>query len=92
MKTSKGTPATFTIVNASNLGAVGTAEDQTAGCYIPMSTSGEKIVNAPVSVAGITYFSTNRPAAVSTDSCSANLGVAKVYSAPLFVELPPRKH
>jgi len=84
MNTSKGTPATFTTVNASNLGAVGTVEDQTAGCYIPMSTSGEKIVNAPVSMAGITYFSTNRPAAVSTNSCSANLGVAKVYSAPLF--------
>lgn len=87
LRTAKGTPATFTTVNAGDLGAVGTGEDQAAGCYIPMSTSGEKIVNAPVSVGGITYFSTNQPAAVSTNSCSANLGVAKVYSAPLFCKV-----
>lgn len=82
--TTKGTPAMFTTVIASSLGAVGTTESKTAGCYLPMSTSGEKIVNAPVTVGGITYFSTNRPAPVSTSSCSSNLGIAKVYSAPLF--------
>ncbi|MGH6637568.1 MAG: pilus assembly protein, partial [Polaromonas sp.] len=84
VRTIKGTPSTFTAITASDLGAVGTAESQAAGCYIPMSTSGEKIVNAPVSVGGITYFSTNRPSAPAANSCSANLGVAKVYSAPLF--------
>lgn len=84
VRTIKGTPSTFTAITASDLGAVGTAESQAAGCYIPMSTSGEKIVNAPVSVGGITYFSTNKPSAPAANSCSANLGVAKVYSAPLF--------
>lgn len=83
--TGKGTPAsTPAAITSSSLGLVGSAESLTNGCYIPMSTTGEKIVNAPVSVGGITYFSTNQPAPVSTASCSANLGIAKVYSAPLF--------
>lgn len=84
LRTVKGTPSTFTAITASDLGAVGTTESQAAGCYIPMSTSGEKIVNAPVSVGGITYFSTNKPSTPAAASCSANLGAAKVYSAPLF--------
>lgn len=87
-KTSKGTPPTaFTPITSANLGTVGTSEDQVAGCNIPMSTNGEKIVNAPTSIAGITYFGTNRPS-VSTNSCTvSNLGVAKVYSAPLFCQV-----
>jgi type IV pilus assembly protein PilY1 len=84
LRPTKGAPTTFTPVTASSLGAAGTTESQAAGCYIPMSTSGEKIVNAPVTVGGITYFSSNQPAPVSTNSCSSNLGIAKVYSAPLF--------
>ena len=84
LQVSKGTPGTFAAITASELGTVGTNESQAKGCYIAMSTSGEKIVNAPVSVGGITYFSTNKPSAPSANSCSSNLGVAKVYSAPLF--------
>jgi type IV pilus assembly protein PilY1 len=84
-QTTKGTHSpSFTPITQGNLGQVGTTQDQTAGCYIPMSTSGEKIVNAPVSVGGVTYFSTNKPSAPAANSCSSNLGVAKVYSAPLF--------
>lgn len=84
-RTGKGTPLiALTAITPSLLGTVGLAGDQTAGCKILMSTSGEKIVNAPVSVGGITYFSTNKPSAPSANSCSSNLGVAKVYSAPLF--------
>ncbi len=83
--TTKGTPASaFTAITSADLGTVGSSEAMTAGCQIPMSTSGEKIVNAPVSVGGITCFSTNTPAPVAANSCSANLGIAKVYSAPLF--------
>ncbi|MES2979930.1 MAG: PilC/PilY family type IV pilus protein [Pseudomonadota bacterium] len=82
-RAAKGTPTTFTTLTSASLGLVGSAESVASGCYIPMSTSGEKIVNAPVSVGGITYFSTNQPTS-TTNSCSANLGVAKVYSAPLF--------
>lgn len=39
--------------------------------------AGEKAVNAPLTVAGYTYLGTNQPAA--SDSCSANLGVARGY-------------
>lgn len=84
-KMSKGTPSTFTAITAASLGIVGTTENQSAGCKIPMSTNGEKIVNAPTSIAGITYFSTNQPS-VSTAACSDSLGIAKVYSAPLLCQ------
>lgn len=81
----KGTPTTaFTAITATDLGTVGSTGSTALGCQIPMSTGGEKIVNAPVSVGGITYFSTNMPTPASTTACTANLGIAKVYSAPLF--------
>lgn len=86
--TSKGTPASFTAIQASSLGLIGAENDKTAGCYLPMSTAGEKIVNAPVTVAGITYFGTNRPKPSSETTCSANLGEAKVYGVPLFCKAP----
>lgn len=79
----KGTPASFTSITASDLGTVGSTQNQDKGCQIPMSLGGEKIVNAPTTVGGITYFSTNQPSP-SSNVCSANLGIAKVYSAPLF--------
>lgn len=58
------------------------------GCYIPMNGAvGEKIVNAPTTVAGVTYFSSNTPARsvrTSTNLCAVDrLGEARVYSAPL---------
>ena len=85
-RTGKGTPSTtFTPITSASLGTVGSTDDQTAGCQILMNPNGEKIVNAPTSIAGMTYFSTNRPA-VLMNSCSANLGITKVYSAPLFCQ------
>lgn len=81
----KGTPLIApSIITRSTLGQVGTTANKDAGCFINMSTSGEKIVNAPVSVGGITYFGTNQPNSASTQACTANLGLSKVYSAPLF--------
>jgi type IV pilus assembly protein PilY1 len=56
------------------------------GCYAALAT-GEKVVNAPSTIAGRTYFSTNQPQA-STNSCSANLGLAKSYATPLICKLP----
>lgn len=41
---------------------------------------GEKGVNAPVSVAGKTYFGTNYPDIPDGDSCSADLGIARAYT------------
>lgn len=83
----KGTLTDFTAVTPSNLGVVGTAANMTNGCYIPMNTAGEKVVNAPLSFRGVTYFGTNRPTP-SGSICSANLGEAKTYSVPQFCRAP----
>lgn len=40
---------------------------------------GEKGVNAPLVVAGKVFFATNQPDVPDTDSCSANLGIARAY-------------
>lgn len=48
------------------------------GYYISLA-SGEKAVNAPLVAAGYAYIGTNQPATASTNSCTANLGIAKGY-------------
>ena len=83
-KVTKGTTSTFSAITPSSLGRAGSTDDLTAWCYIPMSTAGEKVINAPITVGGLTYFSTNKPKAPDAGTCSANLGDARVYSAPLF--------
>lgn len=80
----KGGSSTFAPITPSNLGLVGSNQSVVAGCYISMAT-GEKIVNAPATTGGITYFGTNKPA-TSSASCTANLGVATIYAAPLFCQ------
>jgi len=58
------------------------------GCYVALD-QGEKVVNAAASIGGLTYFGTNRPSsAASANTCSANLGIAKTYSMPLFCVAP----
>jgi hypothetical protein len=59
------------------------------GCYINLATNGEKTVNAPFTIAGATYFGTNRPKPANANSCSADLGEAYAYKFPLFCSLPP---
>ena len=52
-----------------------------SGYYFSLTHPGEKGVNAPVTVAGQTYFGTNQPlASTSTTSCQPNLGAARSYS------------
>jgi type IV pilus assembly protein PilY1 len=58
------------------------------GCYIQLATNGEKVINAPLTVSGITYFGTNRPAPDKTDSCVGNLGQGFAYQFPLFCGVP----
>ena len=41
---------------------------------------GEKAVNAPLTVAGYTYFGTNTPIPANSNTCSANLGTARSYA------------
>lgn len=49
------------------------------GWYIAMEV-GEKVVNSPLTIAGVTYFSTNKPVPPAVGSCSANLGRARTYA------------
>lgn len=75
---------TRTLITASMLGTVNTNQSQVSGCVIPMSTAGEKVINAPLTVGGYTYFSTNKPD--SSQVCKGNLGTAKVYGAKVFCQ------
>lgn len=49
------------------------------GWYLDYET-GEKSVNAALTVAGTTFFGTNKPKAADPRSCSANLGEARGYA------------
>lgn len=57
------------------------------GCYLELA-AGEKVVNAPTTIGGITYFSTNKPTPTAANSCSANLGEARAYAMPLVCKSP----
>lgn len=56
----------------------GTYDNSGRGYYITLAT-GEKIVNAPLTLAGYTYFGTNQPKLPDAASCESNLGVARGY-------------
>jgi type IV pilus assembly protein PilY1 len=58
------------------------------GCYLELATNGEKVVNAPFTIAGVTYFGTNRPKPSNPNACSADLGEAYAYKFPLFCGVP----
>jgi type IV pilus assembly protein PilY1 len=73
------TPSTMTVISEA-----GTSTGD--GCYLDLE-SGEKVVNAPTTSMGVTYFATNKPVAPSTNSCLSNLGRAKIYAAPVFCKL-----
>ncbi len=83
----KGTPAVApaVITMGAGMGQVGTSEDMSNGCYIPLA-AGEKVVNAPTAFMGSTYFGTNKPS--SGLLCKANLGDARLYEAPMFCQSP----
>ena len=69
------------LTQITNFDASTTTVDSTSvnfkGWYIPMET-GEKVVNTPITVAGVTYFGTNTPRPASS-SCTPNLGAARGY-------------
>ncbi|MDG2540081.1 PilC/PilY family type IV pilus protein [Dyella jiangningensis] len=56
----------------------------TSGFYITLNHPGEKAVNAPLTVAGYTYFGTNTPDpdlnSTDTTKCYPNLGIARGYA------------
>lgn len=63
---------------SSGAASTGDATTPNLGYYVTLG-SGEKVVNAPLTVAGYTYFGTNQPVAPVANSCSTNLGVARSY-------------
>ncbi len=58
-----------------------------SGCYLQLGTNGEKVVNTPFTIAGATYFGTNRPTPSDT-SCDGSRGQARSYQFPLFCGVP----
>jgi len=65
-----------------DLVAAGNPVDSVKGWYLAL-LAGEKVINAPLSIAGTTFFSTNQPSAaagVALGTCAVNLGVARAYA------------
>lgn len=56
------------------------------GCFISLATAGEKVINAPLTVSGVTFFGTNRPPRSNANVCVGNLGEAFAYRFPLFCD------
>lgn len=51
------------------------------GWYYPLA-SGEKVVNAPITIGGVVYYGTNKP--ISQLACRANVGQARSYAVDFF--------
>ena len=75
-----------------DLGAPGTDITAKKG-WVRDLRVGEKVVNAPLSIGGIVYFSTNRPTPLAVDptTCSPNLGEARAYALDFLTGLSGRK-
>lgn len=91
-RVAKGAPASApSTIKKSDLREVGstasTNPNLAKGCFIPLAT-GEKVVNASTTFLGMTYFGTNQPNRSSSQACTANLGIAKTYGAPVFCRAP----
>lgn len=84
LKTGKNGSGQATITDVDLFNAtVNTYDDSVKGFYINFLT-GEKAVNAPLTVGGISYFATNQPILPSATSCTSDLGIARGYSVSLF--------
>lgn len=83
-KPGKDAGSLTTIIETNLIDATSTAYNGTgSGFYITLGT-GEKSVNAPLTVGGTTNFGTNQPTAPSLTSCTNTLGTARIYSLNLF--------
>lgn len=54
------------------------------GWALTLANSGEKGVNAPLSIAGVVFFGSNQPTPPSAGACTGNLGVARGYAVNVF--------
>ena len=64
--------------------AVPFATSNTAPGFFTYLAVGEKVVNAPTTISGTTFFGTNRPFPVASASCASNLGEARGYALDPF--------
>ncbi|MBC8023733.1 MAG: hypothetical protein H7Y14_11470 [Burkholderiales bacterium] len=66
--------------------------DPTGGCkgWYRELAAGEKVVNSPLTVAGTTYFSTNKPKPATAGTCDVNLGEARAYGLSFFGGTPTK--
>ncbi len=78
----------FLLDVSTNLIQAGTTTEQAAtktalaaasGWYITLD-AGEKVVGGSATLAGTTFFGTNKPNASSSTSCTGNLGEARIYA------------
>jgi type IV pilus assembly protein PilY1 len=77
----KGKDATGMVaVTESDLVASGNPVDAAKGWYLALNANGEKVVNAPLTVGGITYFASNKPTPTASGSCATSLGEARAYA------------
>ncbi len=89
------TDTTFTFTSTGVAGASAAATGA-ATVVVPFTSSniepgfytylavGEKVVNAPITISGVTFFGTNRPVPPSVNSCTSNLGEARGYALDPF--------
>jgi len=82
--TGKDASGIAAITEASLFNASSVAYDGTVNGFYTTFTTGEKVVNAPTTLRGTTFFGTNRPTPPSVNSCSSNLGEAKGYALNPF--------
>jgi type IV pilus assembly protein PilY1 len=84
LKTGKDATGLTTVTESSLRNATSADYDGTGSGYFITLNTGEKAVNAPVTVGGTAYFGTNQPTAPSANSCASDLGTARSYSVDLF--------
>lgn len=83
--TTVGSPSTHDVIESGLFDATSTTYSGSLGGYfITFANTGEKSVNAPVTVYGTTYFGTNQPVTPSATSCLSNLGKARGYALNPF--------
>lgn len=81
--TSATASGTTTITNVTN----GVTTSSTNGWRFNFGQC-EQTVNEALTIAGVTYFGTNAPSSTTTNSCTANLGLARGYAVDYLTANP----
>ncbi|WP_168798531.1 PilC/PilY family type IV pilus protein [Herbaspirillum sp. ST 5-3] len=84
MKPGKDASGQATITETNLFNATSTAYDGSGHGYYHTLQTGEKSVNAPLTIGGVTNFGTNQAIQPDENSCTTTLGVARIYSLGLL--------